>query len=104
MKTKIIEIVLITSGLLIAGNTFADDLLSKLSDDNRQIEVSVDRFLNPTDPEEAVECESETIGDMVCVLCEYTAIGETTFNCYKIPEDDSNGDLEFSLKIQSDRL
>ena len=100
MKTTIIEILLFTSGLLMAGNTFAEDIASKLVDDNRQIEVSLDRLVPPSDPEEDTICEAETIGDMVCVLCEYTAIGETTFNCYKIPENDSDRDLEFSLKMQ----
>ncbi len=101
MKIKTIETVLVAFGLLIASNTFADELVSKQVDDNRQIEVSGDRLIPPTDPEEDVICEAETIGGMVCVLCEYTAIGETTFNCYAIPDDDDNsGDLEFSLKMQ----
>ncbi len=100
MKAKAIKFIFITFGLLLAGNTFAYDLLSKSSDGSREVELAVDRLLNPTDPEEEVKCEAETIGKMVCVLCEYTAIGETTFNCYKIPEDNSNGDLEFSIKMQ----
>ncbi len=100
MKIKTIETVLVAFGLLIASNTFADELVSKQVDDNRQIEVSGDRLIPPTDPEEDVICEAETIGGMVCVLCEYTAIGETTFNCYAIPDDDNSGDLEFSLKMQ----
>ena len=102
MKIKIVEVVLVTFGLLIASNTFAGDLPFKMSVDNRRIEVSGDRLIPPTDPEEDVICEAETIGGMVCVLCEYTAIGETTFNCYAIPEPENNntGDLEFSLKKQ----
>lgn len=101
MKLKTIETVLVAFGLLIASNTFAGDLVSKQVDDNRQVEVSLDRLIPPTDPEEDVICEAETIGDNVCVLCEYTAIGETTFNCYAIPDsdDENSGDLEFSLKI-----
>ena len=90
MKLTILKTAFIASTMVMAGSVFAADALFDPEQDNARIILAAQTLANPNGPQGKKICDSEKVGNKICVTCEYTAINETTFNCYKIPKKKSS--------------
>ena len=83
--TKLKLAVLILTATLV-NNSFADEALFDPKVDNPRIILAANNLANPGGTQKERKCTHEKVGNKICVLCEYTAINETTYNCYAIPK------------------
>ncbi len=89
MKLKQLKTVLALVATLAVAPSFAGDALYDPASNNQEITLAAVGIVNEAEVQFERICESETVGNSICVLCEYTAIGETSYNCYKIPDSGS---------------
>ena len=102
MKFKQLKTVLALVATLAAAPSFAGDALYDPANNNQEIVLASVGIVNEAEVQFEKICETERVGNSICVLCEYTAIGETSFNCYKIPSSggsSSGGKRTSSIKM-----
>lgn len=88
MLRNSLKVTILSIGLLFAGYAASEpqDEQPPMSSETR-ILVALSTLESPNGgPLYERKCTSEDLGDKICVLCEYTAIGETTYKCYKKPD------------------
>ncbi len=98
MKLSKLKTTLALVATLATVPAFAGDALYDPATDDTRIVLAAVGIVNEAEVQFETICESERVGNSICVLCEYTAIGETTFNCYKIPSSGSNGGKQVGVK------
>jgi hypothetical protein len=85
MNINKLKTALVLVAALITAPSFAGEALYDPATRSTEIVLAAVGIENEAAVQFEKNCESEKVGDSICVLCEYTAIEETSFNCYKIP-------------------
>ena len=78
MKFKQLKAVLALVAALAVVPAFAGDALYDPADNSHEITLAAVGIVNEAEVNFETICESERVGNSICVLCEYTAIGETS--------------------------
>lgn len=86
MKSNKLKTTLALVAALAVSPVFAGESLYDTAKQDNEIVLAAVGIVNEAEIQFERICESEKVGNSICVLCEYTAIGETSYNCYKIPD------------------